>query len=85
MLLNHQKKYTVLLLLLRVVLRRVTVWRMKNENKGFVERISLVFPKALLEEVDRRAKAEGRTRSGQIRFFLRNVVRRSKTIIEKRP
>ncbi len=52
---------------------------MKSDNKGFVERISLVFPKALLEGVDRRAKAEGRTRSGQIRFFLRNVVRRNKT------
>jgi metal-responsive CopG/Arc/MetJ family transcriptional regulator len=48
---------------------------MKSDNKGFVERISLVFPKALLEEVDRRAKAEGRTRSGQIRYFLRHVVR----------
>ena len=56
---------------------------MKIENKGFVERISLVFPKALLEEVDRRAKAEGRTRSGQSRFFLRNVVRRSKTNTRK--
>lgn len=52
---------------------------MKSDNKGFVERISLVFPKALLEEVDRRAKAEGRTRSGQIRYFLRHVVRRAKT------
>ena len=69
--------------MLRVVLRRVTVWRMKNENKSFVERISLVFPKALLEEVDRRAKAEGRTRSGQIRFFLRHVVRRNKTNTRK--
>ena len=56
---------------------------MKNENKGFVERISLVFPKALLEEVDRRAKAEGRTRSGQIRCFLRHVVRRNKTNTRK--
>jgi len=56
---------------------------MKSDNKGFVERISLVFPKALLEEVDRRAKAEGRTRSGQIRFFLRHVVRRAKTTIRK--
>jgi len=56
---------------------------MKNENKGFVERISLVFPKALLEEVDRRAKAEGRTLSGQIRFFLRHVVRRNKTNTRK--
>ncbi len=56
---------------------------MKNENKGFVERISLVFPKALLEEVDRRAKAEGRTRSGQFRFFLRHVVRRNKTNTRK--
>jgi len=56
---------------------------MKSDNTGFVERISLVFPKALLAEIDRRAKAEGRTRSGQIRFFLRNVVRRSKTITRK--
>jgi len=56
---------------------------MKSDNTDFVERISLVFPKALLAEVDRRAKAEGRTRSGQIRFFLRNVVRRSKTTARK--
>jgi len=56
---------------------------MKSDNTGFVERISLVFPKALLEEVDRRAKAEGRTRSGQIRFFLRHLVRRSKTTTRK--
>ena len=51
---------------------------MKSDKTGFVERISLVFPKALLEEVDRRAKAEGRTRSGQIRYYLRHVGRRSK-------
>jgi len=51
---------------------------MKNKNKSVIERISLVFPNALLEAVDRRAKAEGRTRSGQIRYYLRNVGRRSK-------
>lgn len=56
---------------------------MKSDNKDFVERISLVFPKGLLAEVDRRAKAEGRTRSGQIRFFLRNIVRRNKTTERK--
>ena len=56
---------------------------MKNENKSVIERISLVFPKALLEEVDRRAKAEGRTRSGQIRYYLRNVGRRTKTAKRK--
>ena len=56
---------------------------MKSDNTGFVERISLVFPKALLAEIDRRAKAEGRTRSGQIRFFLRHVVRRIKTTTRK--
>lgn len=56
---------------------------MKNENKSFVERISLVFPKALLAEVDRLAKAQGRTRSGQIRYFLRNVGNRSKSAKRK--
>jgi metal-responsive CopG/Arc/MetJ family transcriptional regulator len=56
---------------------------MENKNKSVVERISLVFPNALLEAVDRRAKAEGRTRSGQIRYFLRHVARRTKATTRK--
>jgi metal-responsive CopG/Arc/MetJ family transcriptional regulator len=56
---------------------------MKSDKTDFVERISVVFPKGLLAEIDRLAKDRGRTRSGQIRFFLRNVVRRSKTKTRK--